>query len=320
MNPVIGRDIHDMIIPPNPAPVPGPYLWIQILSGIFWPSVKMAPTVFSGGFPVIQRGSDIGSFIVHVGNPANISLPFIILGSASKSEFGSFSVKAENKPVATAFPMFIAGLNLTCQGPSVGPLGPFPCPFGGVISFGTQFAGMSWGDVFASVIIGLVDMLIQGIVNKLGSFLGSQVGKLFFSEGTVILSVFVGQLRSGNAVGNFVSMLLSDFVIGSPLGYSSSHLGADDVYASKTRTPLGGFVGDKEDAFFDWAAAPSPDADELPPPSDPSGMDAGVPSGNQPNDNTTPDGGAGTNTGSDEPNSSSTDSPVNNYCSGVETF
>jgi len=356
MNPVFGRDVHDMIIPPAPAPIPGPYVWVQTLSGIFWPTVKMAPTVFSGSFPVIQRGSDIGSFVVHIGNPANINLPFIILGSASKSEFGSLSVKAENKPLATTFPLFILGVNLTCQGPALGPAGPFPLPLGAVLGFGTQFAGMSLGDVIACLVITIADMVIQAIINKLGSALGTGIANKFFKvSGTIVVDV----LRNNTVIGNAVSLILGDFVTGSPLGYSST-----DIPGTSLRTPLSAFLGDKEDEFFELVAAPTVDESELPP-LHPEQQDAGTPSNAQQTGNSTSDAGspdpADPNAGntpadkssggsqganqnnnssnsdekknnssgdenknsssSNETNSSQTsNSPVNNYCGDVETL
>ncbi len=220
MHPVIGIDMHDIIIPPAP-PVAGPYVWVQILSGLLMPTVQMEPTVVSSfGFPVMQRGTDIGPLLVHVGNPVNIALPFIILGSASKSEFGAFSVLVKKKPVAIAVAKYL-NFNLNCWGPMLP--SPLPVPSGTVIAFNTVEVGFSIGDLVASLFALIVDMAIQGLMNVLGDKIGKAITGRFFSGTTFFPSPeFFAQARNANAVSAFVNFLNNTFLLGTPIGLSTN--------------------------------------------------------------------------------------------------
>lgn len=170
---VIGIDIHDTwpIGAPVPSPTPTPYIWVMFLNGLFMPSVKKGTKTRSDSFPAMQRGTDIGPLTIHNGVPSYLQ-PFIILGSSSVSEFGAFTVKVENLPVATAFPLKVVTYNLNCQGSAVPPL---PLPSGLVAAVpATVFAGMNLGDIIASAACMAADMLVGLALSKLSSFLNSR--------------------------------------------------------------------------------------------------------------------------------------------------
>ncbi len=219
--PTISIDLHDTVIPPFfGPPIPTPYFWVQVLSGLMFATVKMTTSVYSRNYPFTQRGSDIGNLIVHVGNPVNILLPFIILGSGSKTEFGSFSVLAEGKPVSAAFPFITGTLNLNCQGPSK-PLAPLPT--GNVIAPNTNMVGMKIADILVSLTLMIIDMGIQAAVNKLGDKLGKMLSKRWFpNPGTTfyLSPNFINRCRNMHAVENLTSFIISTFGAGAPLGYS----------------------------------------------------------------------------------------------------
>lgn len=248
-HPMIGCDVHDTIVPPQPPPpVPSPHFVAQILNGLNitsqWAGKEGLPRtkVMASGFPVMNRGTDIGPGIGHVAT--NVLFPIHVLCSGSISEFGAFTVLAANKPVAIAcIPYLPVHINLNCQGPSTPPI--FPMPTGGVIAPNSVKAGMTWGDFFASMLSMGLDSTVQGLLNLLwrGSlgkpfeglfnrFIGPQLGRMMFRTG---LAGTIASPLIGYFVKNLPAALASMFVVGSPVGYSAGH------------TPTGGFYSARRD-------------------------------------------------------------------------
>lgn len=222
LHPVISVDLHQPWFPPAPPAPPVPHFWLQILGGLQMPTVKSTTTVVANftSTPIIQQGSDIGPFIVHVSAP-HVLLILYFLTSGSVSEFGAFSVQVQNRPVGTAIAGF-AGINLNCA---------FPCamPTGIVVAISTVFAGMKFGDYMASLASMAADVALSALITLLGFGLGKglEAGALrllgrFISSG--VLSA--GVVTTGyNAVGTITMAVLGIWGIGSPIGYSldSSH-------------------------------------------------------------------------------------------------
>lgn len=169
-HPMVGVDYHIPWPPgsPSPAPSPAPYQTGFILLGL-------APTVFSkpifshmtDGFAItLEKGTDIGSLIPHVGVPS-LTLPVEMLVSASKSHFGASRYQAENKIMGCAL-LVSVNPNLNCGI-------PWPTPTGFVVAITTHIVEMSLGDVLAGLAAMAVDMLMQRALNFLGSALGSRI-------------------------------------------------------------------------------------------------------------------------------------------------
>ena len=232
---MLGVDIHDNLLPPPVGPVPPtvPHAVFQALGLISFTAQKtnIPPNVSAWTRPIILRGSDIGPLIPHIPIPPmpNIKLLTIIPGSGSKSEFGCFTVHAKGKPVATAFPAVYGTLNLNCQGPTTVPL---PLLTGIVVAPNTVFAGMSLGDIIASVISLYIDIILQAIMYFVWGKYGDLVGQAAWGKMAEILAdTGLGREIIGDVTGMLFSMLL----YGSPVGFSGSW------------TPVSGLTDFKDD-------------------------------------------------------------------------
>lgn len=162
-HPMLGIDLHIpwLIGTPAPAPAPVPYYVGMVLCGLTG-TYQRAITHKSTWGTVVQKGSDIGPLIPHIG-PLSYLLPLDILFSASKSYFGSSLSLAEGKPVAVAV-LFVVNLNLNCGT-------PFPKRPGVVIAFNTHFVGMTIGDFIHGLLSAGIDWLLQYAIGKaLGRF------------------------------------------------------------------------------------------------------------------------------------------------------
>lgn len=161
IHPMLGVDFHIPWVPgaPAPAPSPVPYATMQILMGV-------VPTVFSkplfshmtDGFCItMEKGTDIGSFIPHVG-PPSLTLGVEMLVSASKSHFGASQYKAEGKVMGCAL-LFFVNPNLNCGTPA-------PTPTGVVTTITTHMVQMSLGDILAGLFEMAIDTLLQYVLGK----------------------------------------------------------------------------------------------------------------------------------------------------------
>lgn len=239
-----GIDLHEALMPPNPKTIPfTPHFVAQFLGGLGI-TAKTVPTVMSGSFPTMQRGTDIGPGIGHVA--PNILFPILVLGSGSISEFGSFTVLTKNSPIATAIvpsPPFIPigiNYNLNCGF-------PVPTPTGVVIAPNTVVAGMTLGDIFASACTMVVDIAVQGAMN----FVWGRFTNLGVFSGTV------GRVIIGNTIALFAGWV----TLGSPVGYSAgwTPFGGDRPYSYPTLRDRGSaHVAEKTDRAVsrvtEWAS------------------------------------------------------------------
>jgi hypothetical protein len=249
---VVGVDFHKAQ-PPGPVP-PVPYAPHAVtptplcLGPWGFLTGKPARSVISGqGGITMQKGTDIGPLIPHICIPVppNLLTPIIILGSASKSYFGSSTTSAEKAPVAVAL-LQVVNINLDC--------GDIPSPTGIVVTFNTVVANFTFADFMSGLATMLVEGVIQAFLNlifakgPLADALEGLTGKIFGP----IASQFADEMAKG-AVGMVASLL-----IGSPLGTSGSNIIAavakafgatspDDpnsVLGSGVLSPVGAGAGD----------------------------------------------------------------------------
>eukprot|EP01035_Chromulina_nebulosa_P062950 gene62950-86101_t len=182
---MVGCDFHDALaIPPLVLPPNLPHVVFHPLGIATFTSQQtdMPKVIQAGNRPVMQRGTDIGMGVPHVPIPPvplNVLFPLHMISSGSISEFGAFTVLMQNKPVATAFPMVYATMNLNCQGPSTI---PFPSTTDVVIAFPNSavFAGMSPADILASLLALAMDVALQTALNLAWKGYGSLVSKAVF--------------------------------------------------------------------------------------------------------------------------------------------
>jgi len=292
---MVGQDWHDFWPPPLPSTPAGvmPYVvFSPTLSGVTFFSAKFATTVDNQHSMTMQRTTDIGPLIPHVGVP-NLYAPVILLLSGSKSHFGTTQYLVEGKPAAVAV-AWVINLNLNCCGPLKRP----PLPSGIVITHNTVVAAFTIGDFLAGVCSMVVDGLIEwglnwaffgigriGVVQRLTQ----RVYEKFAFRGLEMLMSRIPNGRFANWL--FVKHHLSDSLF-MGLGHQflltfSSVMFGSPVGAAPPWAPGGGGagVGDAMDAAHDAArdyfndafaddhpSAPPPDAEP-----EPSGADAGAP-------------------------------------------
>lgn len=235
VHPILGLDLHNPWPFGSPVPSPAPILhfYVTTLDNASYSLTALkTSTVESLGFNIIQRGSDIGPFVIHLSLPPHILTPVIWASSGSVSEFGVFSVKANNKPVAVAVLKY-SNFNLNCQGPT-SPL--LPMPTGVVFAYNTTMAGMRLGDFLAGVVAMAFDMALQGALNFaydrifsrcIGQFLGRALGPFYNVAFRLQVEVMV-------------PMILSMFFVGSPVGFSLDSTPVAKYYGSWKERQLEG--------------------------------------------------------------------------------
>ena len=184
-HPMLSFEPETVIIPPAP-PVIAPFFAISVLNGIpFIGSATVANTVASSFGNTLQMGTDIGKLIPHFGTP-NLNLIIVIAFSKSKSVFGSSTVMAENKPVATAC-LVVANLNLNCGSPVSWPIAAVCAP-------NTAMAGMSLGDYLAGAVEMAVSMAIDYVMNKIGDRLTNGIASRLASRITGLAGISGGRI------------------------------------------------------------------------------------------------------------------------------
>jgi len=145
---MIGLDFHTTWPPwlPEPLASPTPFFVIMPMCGTML-TAQMAPTAVTLGQWTMQRGTDIGPLIPHIGMPSLLT-PLDILMSSSASYFGPSSYMAGGAPVAAAL-MVNVNLNLNCNWCA-------PLPTGLVLCFTTHYCGMTLFDMlFGAISMGL---------------------------------------------------------------------------------------------------------------------------------------------------------------------
>lgn len=182
---MIGLDLHDAIMPPATAKVPSvPHLVFAELRGgsvvsapSFAATVKNTPRVHVQFEDALQRSTDIGPLIPH--EQYNILMPFLLIGSKSKSPFGAGTVKVQGQSVAVAL-FETTSINLNCDDPVR--------LFTGVVTApSTVRAGMTLGDVYAGMLESAFDtglgvlksqLLSEYFMKGLSRILGKQFEEL----------------------------------------------------------------------------------------------------------------------------------------------
>jgi hypothetical protein len=202
LQPIVGVDMHKAIPPPPPAPppmVPHVVIWGMGLSqktGFQWAvSTSKASSPESGCAKPVVVGMGHSCGRMHDAGPhpghiwPNILLPLIMLGSASKAEFGSSKVKiavsatAGNSADMGVNVAYVMNLNLDCYD---SPLPPCPTGFAFTLNY-TVYAGFSLKDFFHGFLQMLADSFITWGVGMICSGLGSVLSDLLSGEGNLIL-------------------------------------------------------------------------------------------------------------------------------------
>ncbi|WP_438018644.1 hypothetical protein WMF18_06020 [Sorangium sp. So ce315] len=240
VNPMIGLDPHTALPPPVGLPIIPIHAHI---TGAFnhlaiwgFATAKDSSIVLCDGNKTMQRGTDIGFFVIHVPIPLipHFLLPIWNTLTGSKSEFGVNAVLVEDAPVAVAVAK-IVNLNLNCFGYT----SPLP-GVGVVITWTSVQAAMSLADFLAGLAAAVIDWALQAIVNKLtatkafGRFVDRITGPLWrriapglverLPAGTLLGSALhaTGWNRSAAYfAGNVPAAAISILGHGSPLGYSA---------------------------------------------------------------------------------------------------
>ncbi len=182
IQPIIGADMHKTVPPPVPVPPFAPHVvvwgegWSQ-KTGFMWAlanskaaspeSAVTKPVQLCWGYAV-GRGHDAGPHPGHIW--PNILLPLILLGSGSKSEFASGTVKHKQGNIAVAV-AYAVNMNLDCQDFPIPPL-----PTGFVMAmFSTVEAGFTLGDFLGGLFAMLVDMAITWVSGLAVALLSSAI-------------------------------------------------------------------------------------------------------------------------------------------------
>ena len=183
VHPEVGVCYHIPWVPgtPLPAPSPVPYNTFTMLSGtIPFLTSKMTTTTFTEYFgATMLQGTDVGPFVPHMG-PPTLTMPFDLLGSASKSYFAVAAVQAEKKPVVASL-LVTVDVNLNCGS-------PFPTPTGFVVALTTHRVDMSWADILGGLATMLCDFMLQSALNWLGGKIGDRIAAAL--RGPVMRAVF----------------------------------------------------------------------------------------------------------------------------------
>jgi len=218
LQPIVGVDAHKSLPPPppvGPLMLPHPVVWGSGLSqktGFMWAiaatsrasspeSGCLTPTRVGPGY-ACGRTHDAGPHPGHIW--PNALLPLILLGSASKAEFGSGSVKTAIAPQAGGSAdkainvAFVLNLNLDCQDFPIPPLPTGMC-------FTTNYfvyAGFTFIDFLRGMMQMIMDALVTWLVGlgcaALSSVLSGVIGKLL---GTGALSDIWGAFKGSFLLG-----------------------------------------------------------------------------------------------------------------------
>ncbi|MFZ6178871.1 hypothetical protein ACOXH8_09070 [Nannocystis pusilla] len=151
---MIGIDHHICWPPgaPLPLPKPVPYVTVMVLNGLQPLTPMLAPTSQTFHGLTVQRGSDIGPGIPHIGAPSLLT-PLDVLFSSSVSYFGASAYTHEGQPCAAAL-LVAVGLNANCQE-------PVSLPTGLVLCITTHFTWMSPFDILFGVACMLFDAALE---------------------------------------------------------------------------------------------------------------------------------------------------------------
>lgn len=236
-HPMIGIDMHQVLIPPAPLTPPVPHNTVYTLLGTA-ATAAYSTTIFTDSFgPTIMKGSDIGPLIPHIGS-FSVLLAIEIPLSASKNHFGSSKYKCDKGTVGVSM-LFAINLNLNCGT-------PVPTPTGTVIAVATHRVDMTMGDVLAGIGNMACDYLMQSALQwgggKIGGAVAGVTGKLYAEIGAALIengapAFILGPMFrlgmskgiAGRLLGRFgdtVAGAVIGFFTGGPLGADAGTLGA----------------------------------------------------------------------------------------------
>ena len=202
MQPIVGVDFHTSLPPIPTAILPHGVVWgtgLSLAMGLpqaLTASQAMSPSHPTNGSKPIAvgpghacgRGHDAG---VHFGHIAgNTLLAIIWLGAASKSEFGSGTVRVQGQHMAVNMMLFM-NLQLDCND-------PVPMPTGFTFATGSAmvYANMTFMDLLNGFVHMLVDVVIVAVLNFLLAGFSSVVGRILKGTGiTGILSELAGNAK-----------------------------------------------------------------------------------------------------------------------------
>lgn len=190
MQPIVGVDIHTSLPPIPPAPLPHVVVWGTGLS--LWMGLPLALTashamapnhpqnmakpVAVGPAHACGRGHDAGAFVAHIAG--NTLLPIVLLGSASKAEFGSGTVMVGQGGERMAVNLLIAvNIQLHCDD-------PVPMPTGITIATASNmvYANLTWMDFLNGLVHMIVDVIIVALLNLALAGIGKVLGKALSGE------------------------------------------------------------------------------------------------------------------------------------------
>lgn len=235
---MFGADFHLALPPPiGLPPIPNCFHFsFGVLKWGIWGAVtaKSSTNVLCEDCETMQRGTDIGFFVIHISIP-HFLLPVYNILTGSKSEFGVSRVLIEEKPVAVAV-LVLVNLNLNCFTawiPSVG----------FVLAPNTVQAYMTLGDFLAGLLSALLDWLLQALFNKLMS--AKWLKKIFdrWVTGWLVRRLAPGLLER-LPQATLLTTALNARYLGSPLGnryvaYTLGELAKGLFGMSTTGSPLG---------------------------------------------------------------------------------
>lgn len=223
IQPIVGCDAHKAIPPPPPAPPPfTPHIvvwgegWSQRMNflGMAVATSKAASPQSGAAKPVacgygyaVGRTHDAGPHPLHIW--PNLLLPLIMLGSGSKSEFASGTVKigTANGPQDMAVAVaFAVNMNLDCFDFPMP-----PAPSGLVIAAAnTVFAGLTWADVARGFIGMVIDSALTWAVGGICAVAtGAMSGLLSRAAGSSLMSSMLDGIVN-NCKGPWASSIFTE--------------------------------------------------------------------------------------------------------------
>jgi hypothetical protein len=201
LQPIVGFDMHKAIPPPTPPPPMVPHVvvwgvglsqktsfqWAISTSKASSPESGCAKPVLVGMGHACGRQHDAGPHPGHIW--PNVLLPLILLGSASKAEFGSSTVKIAVSPIGGGSAdmginvAYVMNTNLDCYD---APLPPCPTGFAITLNYSVM-AGFSLKDFLHGLLQLVADSFLTWFVGMVCSGLGSAVSDLLSGEANQVL-------------------------------------------------------------------------------------------------------------------------------------
>lgn len=236
LQPIVGFDLHKTIPPPPPAgplPVLHPVVWgvgLSQKSGLMWavatsracsPESLCTKPIAVGGGHACGRTHDAGPHLGHAW--PNLLMPLLIMGSTSKAEFGSGTVKVGTaggpKDMAVNVGQAI-NFNLHCQ---EFPLPPTPSGFAIAVNYNVR-AGFALMDFVRGLIQMGLDMAITWAVSALcTSLMGSIKGVLERTADQTIWAAIWKGIKGGFSFASKKGLVSARGLVNDGAGYFASN-------------------------------------------------------------------------------------------------